>query len=114
MQANAEEPDSVDTPHGGLKPDRVKRIAWRIATKRAGASLKVSENDVRMALAGKDTLHTRCMALSLRELDEPELRAWVTQGLITAEELRRCQALDPRRGPIEQRAEGPQRGEAQK
>ena len=88
--------DSVETRQGELRPDRVTLITRRIATKRAGASLKVRENDVRRALAGGDTLHTRCMALSLREIDEEELRAWIAQGWITGEELRRCQALNPR------------------
>ena len=30
------------------------------------------------------------------EIEEPELKAWIAQGWITGEELRRCQALDPR------------------
>ena len=59
--------------------------------------MQVREADVRMALTGKDTVRTRCMALSLRELHEGELRTWIAHGLITSEELRRCQALDPRR-----------------
>lgn len=87
----------VETQQGDLRPDRVTLITRRIETKRAGANLKVRENDVRMALAGEDSLHTRCMALSLREIDEDELRAWIAQGLITGEELRRCQALNPRK-----------------
>ena len=87
----------VETQQGDLRPDRVTLITRRIETKRAGASLKVRENDVRMALAGEDSLHTRCMALSLREIDEDELRAWIAQGLITGEELRRCRALNPRK-----------------
>ena len=93
---HAKRTDSVETQQGELRPDRVSLITWRIATKRAGARLKVRENDVRMALAGEDTLHTRCMALSLRDIDEDELRTWIAKGLITREELRRCQAIDPR------------------
>ena len=88
--------ESIETPQGELRPERVTLIARRIATKRAGASLKVRENDVRMALAGVETVHTRCMALSLREIDEGELHAWIAQGWITREELRRCQRLNPR------------------
>ena len=80
-----------------LRSDRATLITQRIKMKRAGAKLQVREADVRMALAGEDTLHTRCMALSLRELHEEELRTWIEHGLITDEELRRCQALDPRR-----------------
>ena len=87
---------SSATQEAELRPDRIELIRRRIATKRAGASLKVGEKHVRMALAGEHTLHTRCMALSLGEIEEPELKAWIAQGWITAEELRRCQALDPR------------------
>ena len=79
-----------------LRTDRIELIRRRIASKRAGASLNVGEEHVRMALAGEDTLHTQCMALSLREIEEPELKAWIAQGWITGEELRRCQALNPR------------------
>lgn len=81
----------------GLRADRVALITQRVRMKRAGAKVQVREQDVRMALAGADTLHTRCMALSLRELDESELETWIRHGLITREELRTCQALDPRK-----------------
>ena len=89
--------DRVETRDQRLRIDRVALIAKRIATKRSGAKVQVGEADVRMALAGKDTVHTRCMALSLRELHEGELRTWIAHGLITSKELRRCQALDPRK-----------------
>ena len=87
----------VETQDQKLRSDRVALIAKRIATKRCGAKVQVGEADVRMALAGKDTVQTRCMALSLREIDEGELRTWMAHGLITREELQRCQALDPRK-----------------
>ena len=80
-----------------LRTDRVALLAQRIGMKRAGARLQVRERDVQQALAGKDTIHTRCMALSLREIDEEELQTWIAHGLITNEELLRCKALDPRK-----------------
>ena len=94
---DANQMDRVEARDQRLRIDRVALIARRIATKRSGAKVQVGEADVRMALAGKDTVQTRCMALSLRELDEGELRTWIAHGLITATELRRCQALDPRK-----------------
>ena len=81
----------------GLRADRVALITQRIRMKRAGAKVQVREEDVRMALAGADTVHTRCMALSLRELDEREFQTWIKHGLITRKELQTCQALDPRK-----------------
>ena len=94
---DGKQPDRVETRDRRLRTDRVALIAQRIGTKRAGAMVQVRDADVRMALAGKDTVHTRCMALSLGELHEGELRTWIAHGLITSEELRRCQALDPRK-----------------
>ena len=79
-----------------LRTDRVALLAQRIGMKRAGAKVQVREIDVQLALAGEDTIHTRCIALSLREIHEEELRTWIAHGLITNEELRRCEALDPR------------------
>lgn len=94
---HAKRDESVQTQQGELRPDRITLITRRIATKRAGARLKVRKSDVRMALAGVDTLHTRCMAPSLREIDEGELRAWIAQGWITGDELQNCQGLNPRK-----------------
>ena len=89
--------DTIEAQGRRLRNDRVALITQRIRMKRAGAKVQVRETDVRMALAGEDTLHTRCMALSLRELHEEELRTWIDHGLITREELRRCRTLDPRK-----------------
>lgn len=41
-----------------MKTVRITLITRRIATQRAGARLKVRKHDVRMALAGVDTLDT--------------------------------------------------------
>ena len=49
-----------------------------------------------MSLEGVDTRRTRCVALSVREIEEGELGAWIAQGWITGEALRRCQGLNPR------------------
>ena len=89
--------DTIKAQGQRLRSDRIALITQRIGTKRAGATVQVRETDVRMALAGEDTLYTRCMALSLRELHEEELRTWIEHGLITRKELRRCRTLDPRK-----------------
>ena len=58
--------DTIEAQGQRLRSDRIALITQRIGTKRAGATVQVRETDVRMALAGEDTLYTRCMALSLR------------------------------------------------
>ena len=80
-----------------LRTDRVALLAQRIGMQRAGARVQVREIDVQLALAGEDTIYTRCMAWSLREIHEEELQTWIAHGLITNEELRRCEALNPRK-----------------
>lgn len=66
----------------GLRSDRIALIARQIRTKRAGARVQVGEADVARPPAGEDTVETRCMALSLREIREGELEIWIAHGLI--------------------------------
>ena len=73
--------------------ERLERITSRIACKRTGAGRQVDTKDVRDALEGIATKGARCAAQSLREFTEEEIRSWIEEGSISAEEVARSRTM---------------------
>ena len=75
------------------REERLKKLTLRINSKRAGACVKVTEQDIASAFRGEYSLGVRCFATTLREITQEERDRWLEAGWVNDHERRIIEQL---------------------